>query len=352
MASLRGRVAADGRTWWSLRWKVGGVEFTEPLGPLTQADAERRRTAKEREMGQAPRAQRTTAGDALRDFLTSRVEERGGTEETKRYYRAALEPFVTSMGDRPVHRWGPDDVLAWMKAHPKWSPRTIQKFLVQVRTFATWCRARGLDVPDLVGSIRAPRIPRRERDPLTPAEVTALVEAAEGHDWLELPVALAAYAGLSTGDCVSLDWAEVDIERARIVRPRQKSGRPLNVPIAAPLLTILKARRATAGPVCRDVPTSSSARSKAIRALYRRAGVARARGDGLHRLRTAFVSMGVAAGVDLATMADLIGDDPATVARYYTHSATAARQDAVARIAGAIRPARPGARAQGGGPPG
>lgn len=336
MASLRGRVAADGRTWWSLRWKVAGREFTEPLGPITKADAERRRMAKEREEGKQPRHLRTTAGDALKDFLTSRVEERGGTEETQRYYRAALTPFVAFMGDRPIHRWGPDDTLAWMKAHPKWSPRTIQKFLVQVRTFATWCRARQLDVPDMVGSLRAPRIPRRNRDPLTPDQVAALVAAAAGHDWLEVPVALAAYAGLSLGDCRSLDWAEVDLERGRIVRARKKSGRPLNVPIAPALAAVLKARRATAGPVCRDMPTSSSAVSKGVRGLYRRAGVPRHKGDGLHALRTAFVSAGVAAGVDLATMADLIGDDPATVARYYTHSASAAREAAVARIAGAI----------------
>ncbi|MBL9085545.1 MAG: tyrosine-type recombinase/integrase [Planctomycetia bacterium] len=292
--------------------------------------------AKEREEGKTPRHLRTPAGEALTDVVRSRAEDCGGTEETVRYYRGALEPFVASMAERPLHRWGPDDTLAWMKAHPKWSPRTIQKFLVQVCTFATWCRARQFDAPGLVGSLRAPRIPRRNRDPLTPDQVAALVAAAAGHDWLEVPVALAAFAGLSLGDCRSLDWTEVDLERRRIVRAHKKSGRPLNVPIAPALAAVPKARRAVAGPVCRAMRASSSAVSKGVRGLYLRAGVPRHKGDGLHALRTAFVSARVAAGVDLATMSDLIGDDPATVARYYTHSASAAREAAVALIASAL----------------
>lgn len=337
MASLRRRLGSDGRTWWSLRWRQDGVERTRPLGDVTQADAERIRAEHERVVeGREPRRLRTTAGAALEEFLASRLEERAGTAETQRYYRAALEPFVRSQGEKPVHQWGPDDTRAWIRSHPAWAPRTTQKFLVTLRTFAAWCRGRGLDVPELVGATRAPRIERRQRDPLTPAQVAALVAAAEGHDWLEVPVALAAYAGLSLGDCRSLEWGEVDLVRGRIVRPRKKSGRPLNVPIATPLAAILAHRRAVAGPVCRGMPRSSSAVAKAVRLLYGRAGVPRARGDGLHALRTAFVSAGVAAGVDLATMADLIGDDPATVARYYTHSAAAARQQAVERIGRAL----------------
>jgi integrase len=153
----------------------------------------------------------------------------------------------------------------------------------------------------------------------------------------ELPVALAAYAGLSWGDCRTLGWSEVDLERGRIVRPRQKSGRHLNIPIAAPLAAVLARHRAAAGPVCRNLPRrASSTVSKAVSGLYWRARVKRAAGKGLHFLRTAFVSAGVAAGIDLATMADLIADNPAVVARHYTHSADGRRADAVARIATAI----------------
>ncbi len=86
----------------------------------------------------------------------------------------------------------------------------------------------------------------------------------------------------------------------------------------------------------RNLPRASSTVSKAVAGLYSRAGVKRAAGEGLHVLRTAFVSAGVAAGIDLATMADPIGDNPAVVARYYTHSADGRCADAVARIATSI----------------
>jgi integrase/recombinase XerC len=300
--------------------------------------------------GREPRGHRADGHEALKSFLASRLEERAGTQEGQRYYRVSLRPFVAAQGARPLNRWTLADTKAWIRTHPKWSPRTVQKFLTCLRTFTRWAREAGLDAPDLAGQIRGPRVQRRQREALTPDQVRALVETADGHPWLELPVALAAYAGLSWGDCRSLDWSEVDLVRKRIIRPRQKSGRHLNIPIAAPLAAVLARHRAVAGPVCRNLPKASSTICKAVAGLYSRAGVKRAAGEGLHFLRTAFVSAGVAAGVDLATMADLIGDNPAVVARYYTHSADGRRSDAATKIATAIcgptAPA-PGAAAEG-----
>jgi integrase len=211
--------------------------------------------------------------------------------------------------------WRRSDVERWIVRHPDWSPRSRQKFVAVVKTFAAWCTAESIVLGGALDGIRLPKVARRRRDPLGAAQVRALLDAAAGHPWLELPIALAATTGLSLGDLRDLEWRDVDLRAGRIMRNRVKSGRPLDVRIGSLLRGVLRRHAGDAGPVCVGMPTSDSAISKAVRALYAEAGVARVKGQGLHYLRTAFVSIGLAATGDLTAVADVVGDAPDVVSR-------------------------------------
>lgn len=308
----------------------------ETLGVMAAEDAEALVVAHDEDRHGKVRRKKTDAENLLAEFLRSR--KASCSPATARYYSATLAPFFAWMGKRAIRTWGRHHVTAWIEKHPEWKPRTTQKFLVCVRTVRTWAvEQRHYDVPDFAGSLKAPRVKRRRVTPLAPAHVSALLRVAREHPWLELPVALAAYAGLSLGDVRGLEWADVRWEEGRIQRDRQKSGRALDVKIGAGLRDVLSRHRALSGPVCRGLPTSDTGFAKAVRDLYARAKAPREKGQGLHFLRTFFSSVGLERTGDLGAVADAIGDDPGTVSRHYAHGSASGRDRVFDAVDAAIR---------------
>ena len=165
--------------------------------------------------------------------------------------------------------------------------------IVACRTFRSWAVDSGYECPDFIGRLKGPPVKAPERGVLTPKQIQALLERAASHAYLELPIALAAYMGMALGDLTALQWAEVDLDAALIIRERRKTGRPMRIPIVPPLLTILKRRRAISGPVCRGMPESDSSLLKALNALQTRAGIPPApRGqNGWHRYRHSLATL-------------------------------------------------------------
>lgn len=309
----------------------------EPLGAVSLEEAEEvlARHMRERH-GKEPSGRRTTADKALDAFLESRRAQHcsKGTVEN---YEGALRPFWKSMGDRPIRSWRRADAERWSAAHPDWADGTLRKFLRVSKTFIAWARdpAARLDVPDFIGGMKAPRYFPKPVEALSPEQVRRLLDGARlltQYPWLEVAVNLAARCGLSAGDIRTLDWGDVRWNERRIVRPREKGGRPLDFAISDGLKEVLDRHRALGGPVCRDLPESDSAISKAVRELYAFAKVPRARGQGLHFLRTSFVSMAIAETADIPAVAEIVGDDPATVARFYTKSRDDRRAAAIRSV--------------------
>src|SRR5436190_611621 len=88
----------------------------------------------------------------------------------------ALGAFFVHMAARPLREWRRSDVEAWLASHKEWSPRTRQKFLVTLRTFRSWAvDDMGYSVPDFLGNLRARTPPRRAVEPLSAAQVAALL---------------------------------------------------------------------------------------------------------------------------------------------------------------------------------
>lgn len=339
MAWIRWHDGQAGLRYANVQWRDPKTQAirTRALGPISaeSADEERRRVERVEEKRE-PRGRRTEAHSALDGFLASRGGP-GRSKATVAYYRDLLRPLVAALGSRPIRVWRRSDLEAYVATKASWSPRRVEMLLVACRTWIRWCReSRGLDVPNFVGALRAPKRPHVERPALTGKHLAALLRAAEGGP-LHLPIALATYAGLPLGDVRALDWKDVDLRAGWITRARAKTGERIRVPIVAALATILSGRRATHGPVCRGLPKSPSAVSALVRRLFAAAGVPREKGQGLHLLRHSFATLASANGADVETVRSLLGHAKGSaITLRYLHTDDARLKDAAQKVERAV----------------
>lgn len=280
------------------------------------------------------RPEETSARVALARFLSHWRTVRRRKKDTLAYYRKRLGCVFAFLSQRaPMRRWQRKHLEAFVRAHPEWSPRTVQMHVVACGTFVKWARRARLSVPDFVDGMDVPRVVRKEKEAFAAGEVVRVLAAARRRT--RLPVALAFWAGMSVGDVRALGWPNVhlDPEPGFLVGRRSKTNAPFRVPLAKPLRALLLAvpPRRRRGPLCPGFPADDATATKALRRLYGAAEVPTE--GGYKRLRHTFSTLMQEAGVDYATVEDLMGhkSGPSTT-RVYTHSDDRRRKDAIRRL--------------------
>jgi integrase len=191
----------------------------------------------------------------------------------------------------------------------------------------------------------------------TPAQVTALIEAAESEDWKGL-ISVAYYCGQRLGDCANLQWHQIDLAgEIKTIRFQQgKTGKEVPMVIHPALQKILSALREHR----KVVPLSSeddeafvfpelaqrniSPLSKYFRGLMARAGIKqrvirerdesgsgrRVNALSFHSLRHTFNSVLANAGIPEETRMALTGHTTRQMNQTYTHRELSIYRDAVA----------------------
>lgn len=163
--------------------------------------------------------------------------------------------------------------------------------------------------------------------------------------------AIGIYTGMRLGDCVQLDWSEVDMIRRRISlvprKTRKKSGMEVVIPIHNVLYDVLsetpeKKRRGAVMPECAKEYQESGAFHLKIKSIFKACGIETAwRGDdgkrarcdvGFHSLRHTFVSMAANAGASLELVRKIVGHTSRAMTRHYFHEDEAALRDTVAQL--------------------
>lgn len=190
-------------------------------------------------------------------------------------------------------------------------PVTVRKRLCVLKTVFRWCAGKGHCVmPDF------PRLPSGHYEkfiPPSPEEIAAILSAASSH--VARTVVLGAQMGVRVGPCelLQLTWDDVDLEQ-RILRVHgaQKNLQALwrEVPIRESLVSLFMAwkeedARENIKHIIhyRGKPVQSL--KTAWRAALRRAGITRHIRP--YDLRHAFGTEMIAAGVDVGTVAKLMG---------------------------------------------
>lgn len=270
---------ASGKAFYAA-WREQGRERTKPLNTGDRRKAEIALRAIEAERA-GPEA--LMPAEAFRRFLAFKVSLDGITSATASCYKTRLDMAAAEI-DKPLPKWTRSDIEAHVAAHPKWSARTKQLLFNVLRAFISWARENGIDCPDFMGSLKAPKVQVAQKVIFAPGEVERLIQLLHGEQhWLELPVAIAAYTGMRQADIRALTWDQIDmvevdvdgeqVQMGMIVGKRSKTGQPVRIPIVPALRSVLE-RQTTMrkGPVCR-IPCDNPGMARALTFAQKRANI-------------------------------------------------------------------------------
>lgn len=339
-----GRDPATGRR---TRVKVKGRTKAEVLRRLTDA---RRQAAEGLDSGGAARK----LGPYLDDWLATVVANRVGSDLTVANYRQTVRlHIVPALGDVPVGKLTPEMVDRWLLAKAdRYSKNYVTRMRSVLADALTHAERRGIVSRNAARLAVLPKCqPTPERRSLTSEEAGRLLEAAAG-ERLGALLTVGLMLGLRPGELTGLMWSDLDLDAdpatlsvtgSAKVRPdgsvyrgavkRSTSGRrtlALPDPAAAALRAHRKAQaaeRLKAGPGCwsetglvftSEVGTMLDPSN--VRRTFRRVATRAGLDPGFpYLLRHTAASLLIDAGVPVEQVADLLGDDPRTLYRFYRH---------------------------------
>lgn len=241
------------------------------------------------------------------------------------------------------------------------APKTVHHVHGLLHASLNWAVEHQLVVRNVADVVAGdlPKVPRSPAKALTPAQATALLNAARPTPWYAF-VALALCVGTRRGELAGLRWERVDLEAATIIvacaRVRTSAG-PIDkstktdavrtVPLNATAVAALRAHRAAqneerlaAGTrYCKEdyvfanplgKPWHPTSITNAFGRLARIAGIPPSR---LHDLRHTAATWLLRSGVDVATVAAILGHSVvSTTLNTYAHVLPGADVSAVATI--------------------
>jgi len=343
------------------RW-VGSLRYEDPL-----TGASRRSTvygATEREVVRKLSAirKRLDAGAPAKDvgvsldayaasWIESTLEVSDRKASTKTLYAGLTKTHIigSPLGALGLKRINPPAVERFLLALRKSgkSDSTIRQIYTVARAILDAAVRDGLLARNPVAAVKRPKVTASEATYLSPAQVAALLKAAEPSRYAAVFEFL-VHTGLRRGEALALRWTDVDmtnhLARVRgtlarvdgdlvVTAPKsERSNR--TIPLSDPATAVLKgvkvrqaAERLRAGSVWTDtghVFTTEFGQPcdprNALRALKVAATATGLDGIGLHTLRHSAASVMLSAGVPLKVVSDLLGHSGISVtADVYGH---------------------------------
>lgn len=255
-------------------------------------------------------------------------------------------------------------------AHNKVSPSTYNKHLNLLALVFRVLREKAKltmnpwESPKRGGYLQRKRVVANSRRELTVEELRTVCKGASGE--LRILLALGIYTGLRLGDCATLRWAEIDLNRKLIRRIPNKTARrnpkPVIVPIHRVLLDMLvemasSERNEYALPKMAELyKRRADLVTDSVQAHFKKCGIRLHKSDtgaggnravvevGFHSLRHSFVSLCRESNAPLAVVESIVGHSNPAMTRYYTHVSELAAGSAVAllpAIVGDVTPIEP-----------
>ncbi|MDT7947166.1 MAG: tyrosine-type recombinase/integrase [Thermoflexus sp.] len=274
--------------------------------------------------------------EAVESFIAGLASER-----TRERYAAALSEFADwyrqTFGESPDPELLTEvevrDYISHLQTARRLSPSSIHIRLAALRGLT-----RGLG---RTLRVKGPRLQRPPVQALSARDLGRLLKAAEGEDWIHKRnvaiLSLMARAGLRVGEVVALELDDVELGArsgwARVRRGKGNKARrvPLNSDVRQALRDYLAVRP--------DAPTQALFVSRAggpmtardvqrlVAELARRAGIPGRVTP--HVLRHTFATRAMEKGVDVATVAALLGHGSIATTSRYLHPSEARMAEAV-----------------------
>jgi integrase len=295
----------------------------------------------------------------MEDWLANLEREGRVAPSTLTLYRSHVTHHILpAMGERDV---GDVDARS-LDAFYGTLAETLAPSTIRVIHWIVMAALRQAHDWDLLATLprpRPPRVPHAEREPLTPEQVQALMDAAteRNEDAVALLIRLGAVTGARRGELCGLQVSDYDRDARSLAIRRQITGeRTITAPKGGKQRTVaIGARTAQAiddylavqrerfryehgpwllsedGGVTALMPNRVS---EAIMRLGRKLKITVT----THALRHYHDSLGVASGVDVVTMAARAGHTPDVAARVYMHRVSSADQRAADVMEGLLVP--------------
>jgi site-specific recombinase XerD len=248
--------------------------------------------------------------------------------------------ILAEFGSRPVESIKKNDIVGWLAEQAErrdWAASSRNRWQA---TFSLIFRV-GID-NEKIERNPAARIRRKTegggRVRFLSDEEEVRLRAAIGRRFKEfLPhFLLSIHTGMRMSEQYGLLWSQIDFERRQIHLPKTKNGDPRTIPLNSVALAALKELQGE-GKMMKSVSVFPSARSgeslQGSRGWFPSAlEEAKIEGYTWHCNRHTFASRLVMAGVDLRTVAELLGHRTLQMVMRYSHLAPEHQASAVDRL--------------------
>lgn len=325
MASVSKRVR-NGKTTWRVRWRDDAGD-QKNRSFAKKYDADRFKTDVENSLNVGSYIDPKTRKITFREFAEQwrAAQPHRANTATRVEYQLRLHAYP-AFGNRPIGAIRPSEIQAWVTGLPM-APGSVKVVYSTVRAVFRAAQHDRIITHLPTDKIKLPTIPREQVDPLTVAQVEALVGALpERYQALGI---VAAGSGLRLGELTGLRVGDIDFFRKTIKVERQlhargEIGPPKNeasrrtVPIGNVVVAAL-AEHLRRWPVDRDgfvfqgpsggALLRSNLMASVWRPAVRRAGLS---GVGMHALRHFYASALIFSGLSVTAVAARLGHSSPT----------------------------------------
>jgi integrase len=284
----------------------------------------------------------------LRDWLTGiETKNSHGTYERYKHTVDLFLDHIKGVARSPVTSISSSHIESFLNARLKdgVASKTVS---VDIKTLsAAFNRAERYSVilKNPVTAVELPKVESSERDIFTPQQVAQLLNAV-GHkaEWFTL-ILLGYFTGQRLGDCATLQWKNVDMQKRVIYFKQLKTGKKVQVPMTEDLDEHLQflSEFIDGKFVCPELAERGSGGahglSESFGRIVKKAGIdsQRIKGKGTihfnrltyHSLRHSFNSAMAEAGVSQETRMRLTGHSSFDMNDRYTHTGMKQLEEAV-----------------------
>lgn len=313
----------DGTTAWFARWRVGQVRHCKVAG-RTRKEAEAFVAARMLEAHRAALDARPVSTETTLEEFTPRIlaiwkaRLRARTVAPRKLVLGRAAAFF---GRRPMAEVRRADVEAWC-AQLALAPKTVEQHHAVLSSAWSVAIELGIVRENPCRGAKRPRVDEAAVPYLAPERLARLYAAMP--EPVRAAVVLIGESGLRRGEALALRWGDVDHDLSAVTVRGEvaKSHRQRRVPltgVGAKALDDLRASR----PGLPDAPLFGFGRSYLNHAFREAADAAGFHDVTPHTLRHAYASGLVRAGVDLPTVARLLGHSAIGVTMRYAQWAPA-----------------------------
>lgn len=271
-----------------------------------------------------PRDERTV-GQLVQAYLDATRNEVCARSAAGR--KQVLGLFAQAHGGKRVADCTPADLLAFVNSRPTWRTEGMRSHVVHnVNACFNWGVRMRLIAANPFKGVPCRRSPPRR--PMADAEFRALMRHADA--LFRRVLLFLRLTGCRPGEMAAMTWKDVDLDRGCVVlrshKTARKTGKPRVIVLPPVLLRLLGWLWARGPFAARHVfvnkagtPWNRSNLSLRLQRLRRAAGLPA--DCKLYGLRHKFATDGVKKGLNLKTLATLLGHTTTAMTEHYTHIA-------------------------------